>query len=157
MNIELPERVAARRAISLGSSLSRVRRDLRAMRIALTVLVIIAVLALAAAAADLLAPTAIAVTLALVLAPIARGIERLGLPAGLASVVAVLSAVAVIGSSAVALAPEAANLIARAPSIAQSIERKLRPITREIAAFERASNQIARSLPWSRAQRHRRR
>lgn len=147
MNIELPDRMAARRARSLGSAISRVRRDLRAMRIALTVLVIIAVLALAAAAADLLAPTAIAVTLALVLAPVARGIERLGLPAGLASVVAVLSAVSVIGSSAVALAPEAANLIARAPSIAQSIERKLRPITREIAAFERASNQIARSLP----------
>ena len=147
MNIELPDRLAARRALSLGSSISRVRRDLRAMRIALTVLVIIAALALAAAAADLLAPTAIAVTLALVLAPVARGIERLGLPAGLASVVAVLSAVAVIGSSAVALAPEAANLIARAPGIAQSIERKLRPVTRQIAAFERASNQIARSLP----------
>jgi predicted PurR-regulated permease PerM len=147
MNIEVPERMAARRAISLGSSLSRVRRDLRALRIAITVLVVIAALALAAAAADLLAPTAIALTLALVLAPIARFIERLGLPAGLASVVAVLSAVAVIGGSAVALAPEAANLLGRAPSIAQSIERKLRPVTRQIAAFERASEQIARSLP----------
>jgi predicted PurR-regulated permease PerM len=147
VNIELPERMAARKALSLGSSLSRVRRDLRAVRIALTVIVIIAVLMLAAAAADLLAPTAIAVTLALVLAPVARGIERLGLPAGLASVVAVLSAVSVIGSSAVALAPEAANLIARAPGIAQSIERKLRPVTRQIAAFERASQQIARSVP----------
>ena len=151
MNVELPTRMAASRAMSLGASLSRVRRDLRAVRIALTVLVIIAALALAAAAADLLAPTAIAVTFALMLAPVARGIERLGLPAGLASVIAVLSAVSVIGGSAVALAPEAANLLGRAPGIAQSIERKLRPVTQKIAAFERASAQIARSLPQGQA------
>jgi predicted PurR-regulated permease PerM len=147
MNIEVPERLVAQKAEVVGSSLNRVSRDLRALRIGVTLLVVIAVLVLAAAAADLLAPTAIAVTLALVLAPIARGIERLGLPAGLASVVAVLSTVTVIGTSAIALAPEAANLLSKAPAIAQSIERKLRPITREIAAFERASGQIARSLP----------
>lgn len=147
MNIEVPGRLIAGKAEAVGSSLNRVSRDLRALRIGVTLLVVIAVLALAAAAADLLAPTAIAVTLALVLAPVARGIERLGLSSGLASVVAVLSTVVVIGSSAVALAPEAANLISKAPTVAQSIERKLRPITREIAAFERASAQIARSMP----------
>ena len=37
--------------------------------------------------------------------------------------------------------------IGRAPAIAQSIEQKLRPVTRQIAAFERASGQIAQSLP----------
>src|SRR5262245_52517285 len=147
MNVEVPGRLIVAKAETVGSSIDRVRRDLRALRIGLTLLVIIAVLVLAAAAADLLAPTAIAVTLALVLAPVARGIERLGLPSGLASVVAVLSTVIVIGSSAVALAPEAANLLSKAPTVAQSIERKLRPITREIAAFERASTQIARSMP----------
>ena len=147
MNIEVPGRLIAGKAEALGSSINRVSRDLRALRIGVTLLVVIAVLALAAAAADLLAPTAIAVTLALVLAPVSRGIERLGVSSGLASVVAVLSTVVVIGSSAVALAPEAANLISKAPAVAQSIERKLRPITREIAAFERASTQIARSMP----------
>jgi predicted PurR-regulated permease PerM len=141
----------ARKAVSIGASIAHLRRDLRAVRIAVTVLVVIAVLALAAAAADLLAPTAIAVTLALVLAPVARGLERLSLPAGFAAVIAVLSTVMVVGGSAVALAPEAANLLDRAPSIAQSIERKLRPVTRQIAAFERASRQIAQSSPLATA------
>ena len=151
MNIDVPQRVLARRSISIGASNAQLRRDLRAVRIAVTLLVVIAVLALAAAAADLLSPTAIAITLALVLAPVARGLERLGLPPGVASVVAVLSTVAIVGSSAVVLAPEAANLLSKTPSIAQSIERKLRPITRQIAAFERASSQIAQYSPLSSA------
>jgi len=151
VNINIPERIIARKAVSIGASIAHVRRDLRAVRIAATVLVVIAGLALAAAAADLLAPTAIAITLALVLAPVARGLERLGFPAGLASVVTVLSTVTAISGSAAALAPEAANLLGQAPSIAQSIERKLRPITRQIAAFERASSQIARSSPLAAA------
>jgi len=93
----------------------------------------------------LLAPTAIAVTLALVLAPVTSALERLRLPTGVASVFTVAATVSLIGGGAVALAPEAANWLSQAPQVAQSIERKLRPIIRQIAAVERASNQIAQA------------
>jgi predicted PurR-regulated permease PerM len=119
------------------------RRDLRIIRACALILVFIATIAACVAARDLLAPTAIAVTLALVLAPIARGLERLRIPAGISSVVAVVATVSFLTAGAVALAPQASDWIAQAPRIAQTIERKLRPLTRQIAAFETASNRIA--------------
>jgi predicted PurR-regulated permease PerM len=119
------------------------RRDLRVIRACALILVFLATMTACVAGRDLLAPTAIAITLALVLAPIARALERIRIPAGVASVVAVVATVSCLTAGAVALAPQATNWIAQAPKIAQTIERKLRPLTRQIAAFENASNRIA--------------
>jgi len=145
VNINLPKQIAARETAALGSRVTRIHRDLRAIRMCAIVLVLIAVVTASIAGADLLAPTAIAITLALVLAPVTSGLERLGLPTGVASVFTVVATVSLIGGGAVALAPEASNWLSQAPQVAQSIERKLRPITRQIAAVERASNQIAQA------------
>ncbi len=118
------------------------RRDLKVIRACAIVLVILASLAAGWAAGGLLAPTAIAVTFALILAPATRFFERLGVPAGPASIITVVVTVAILGAGTAALVPEATNWLSQAPRVAQTIERKLRPITRQIAAVERASNQI---------------
>jgi predicted PurR-regulated permease PerM len=109
------------------------------------VLVILASLAAAWAAGGLLAPTAIAVTFALVLAPATRFLERIGVPTGPAAIITVATTVAILTAGGAALLPEASNWLSDAPRVAQTIERKLRPITRQIAAVERASNQLAQA------------
>lgn len=129
-----------------GEALARVtsmRRDLKVIRNAAIVIMVVLLLAAGVAAADLLAPTAIAVVLALVLAPVASAIERLAIPAGIASVVTVVATVAVLTGGAFALAPGVTSWLDRAPQIIQSVERKLRPIKRQIAAVESASKQIS--------------
>ncbi len=55
VNISLPKQIAAREAAALGSRVTRMRRDLRAIRTCGIVLVLIAVVAASVAAADLLA------------------------------------------------------------------------------------------------------
>ena len=144
MNIHIPP---LRRGLALvpGEALARVtsmRRDLKVIRAAAIVIMVVALLAVSSAAADLLAPTAIAIVLALVLAPVARGIERLRIPAGIASVFAVLVTAGGLAGGAIALAPAATEWFDRAPQIVHSVERKLRPIKRQIAAVETASKQI---------------
>jgi len=145
MNLHLP---TPRRGLALvpGEALARVtsmRRDLKVIRNAAIVIMVVLLLAAGVAAADLLAPTAIAVVLALVLAPVANAIERLAIPAGIASVVTVVATVAVLTGGAFALAPGVTSWLDRAPQIIQSVERKLRPIKRQIAAVESASKQIS--------------
>jgi len=143
VNITL--RKLALREAPTGAPVSRLRRDLRVIRMCAIILVLIAAVSASIAGADLLAPTALAITLALVLAPVTRALEKIGLPTGVASVFTVVATVSVLSGGAVALAPEASNWLNQAPQIAQSIERKLRPIARQIAAVERASNQLAQA------------
>ena len=144
MNLHLPEMLDGRGSPSRTRTL-RTRRDLKVIRACLVILVILASLAAAAIAGGLLAPTAIAVTFALVLAPVAGFLERMGVPAGPAAIVTVAVTVSVLGAGTAALVPEASNWLSQAPQVAQTIERKLRPITRQIAAVERASNQLAQA------------
>jgi len=146
VNVNISKEIAAR---AFKPRVGRLRRDLRVIRICAVLLILIAAIAGCIAAADLLAPTAIAITLALVLAPVTRGLEKLRFPTAVASVVTVVATVSLFAAGGVALAPEASNWLSQAPKVAQSIERKLRPITRQIAAFERASNQIAQVDPGS--------
>jgi predicted PurR-regulated permease PerM len=119
------------------------RADIGIIRGCVLVLVVLAILSASVAGADLLAPTAIAATLALVLAPVARTLEKLGFPSGLAAVLTVVATVSCLTAGAFALAPEISNWLNEAPKVAQSIERKLRPITRQIAVVESVSNRLA--------------
>jgi predicted PurR-regulated permease PerM len=85
--------------------LTRVARDLRILRNCAVFLLILAILTASIAGADILAPTAIAATLALVLAPAAHALERLKVPAGAAAVLTVVAAVSLIAAAAFALTP----------------------------------------------------
>ena len=146
MNVHVPTPKSRCPQVVLSEALARVtsmRRDLKVIRGAAIVIMVLLLLTVGVAAADLLAPTAIAVVLALVLAPVTSAIERLAIPAGIASVVTVVATVALLAGGAVALTPAATSWISRAPQIVQSVERKLRPIKRQIAAMESASKQIA--------------
>jgi predicted PurR-regulated permease PerM len=144
LNINVPRQVLPPDP-STVRRLARLRADIRIIRGCVLVLVVLAILSASVAGADLLAPTAIAATLALVLAPVARTLEKLGLPCGLAAVLTVVATVSCLTAGAFALAPEISNWLNEAPKVAQSIERKLRPITRQIAVVESASNRLAQA------------
>lgn len=125
------------------SQMLSLRRDIRIIRGCLITLTAFAVIAAGIAGAALLAPAAIAVVLALVLAPIAHRMERWGIPAGLAAVLTVAGISFVVGTGALALAPSFSQWMGRAPQMVQSVERKLRPFKQRLAAVESASNRIA--------------
>jgi len=131
--------------VSIARRITQLRRDIKVIRACAVALLIIAALATSVAGADVLAPTVVAATLALVLAPVARALERLGFQTGLAAVFAVVATVVCVTAGAFALAPDISNWLNDAPKIAQSIERKLRPLTRQIAAVESVSNRLAQA------------
>jgi predicted PurR-regulated permease PerM len=62
----------------------------------------------------------------------------------------VVATVACLTASASALAPQFSSWLNQAPTIARSIERKLQPLARRLAPFERVSSQI--SSPGSQPQ-----
>lgn len=119
------------------------RRDLRIIKICAIGLLAIAALTGGVAAGAVLAPTAIAVILALVLAPVAQALERMGFIPALAALVTVLalSSILVVGSAAVA--PSFSHWIHRAPQLVHSVELKLRPFRKQLAAVESASDKIS--------------
>lgn len=119
------------------------QRDLRVIRICLIVLALTACLTIGVAAADLLAPTAVAVVLALMLAPASAGLERLRIPAGAAALVVVVATVSVLVFAGLKFAPSVADVVKRGPAIMHSVEMRLSPLRKQIAAVENASQQIS--------------
>jgi predicted PurR-regulated permease PerM len=120
------------------------QRDLRVIRVCLIVLTLIACLTIGVAAADLLAPTAVAIVLALMLAPAVAGLEKLRVPAGVAALVVVVATVSVLVFAGLKFAPSVADIVKRGPVIMRSVEAKLSPIRKQIAAVESASQQMSR-------------
>lgn len=125
--------------------LSTLKRDVAIIRACAILLALMATLTIGVAAGAFLAPTAIAVVLALVLAPACGALERLGLPSGLSAMLAVIATVGAIVAGVLAFAPSASALIKQAPQIVKSVEDKFRPLTKQLAAVESASQQIARA------------
>ncbi len=122
---------------------STIKRELAVIRFCLIVLVTIACLIVGVAAGSLLAPTAVAVILALVLAPIAKALERLGLWPGTAALITAVAIIGTITIGAIIFTPSLTTMIKRAPAFVTSVEHKLRPLQKQIAAMENASQQIA--------------
>jgi predicted PurR-regulated permease PerM len=114
----------------------------RSARISLIVLAVIACGAAAWAMQDFLMPTATGVVLALALAPIVAGLERLGLPTVAASIIVIISIGAAIAGTAVAVAPGLSELIKDAPQIARTIERKARPVKEWLGTVQAATNKL---------------
>jgi predicted PurR-regulated permease PerM len=119
-----------------------VRSDVRAIRIAMVTLAVIACLTIGVAAGELLAPTAIAIVLALVLAPVTNLLERAKIPPGFAAVLAVGATITVIVSGVITFAPSASYWIERAPGIVRSVEAKLGPIKNALTTLQ---NQIEKA------------
>jgi len=119
------------------------RRDLQVMRVCMVLLATAAMLAIGVAAADILAPTAVAVVLALVLAPASAALEKLRLPAGLAAILVVVATVSVLVFAGLKFAPSVADVVKRGPTIMHSVEMKLNPIRKQLQAVESASQQIS--------------
>lgn len=108
-------------------------------------LIILAVLACGAAAwatQDFLMPTATAVVVALALTPIVSALEKMGLPTVAASAIVVFSIGAVLAGTTVAVAPGLSELITSAPEIAQTIERKARPLKEWLGTFQAATDKL---------------
>jgi predicted PurR-regulated permease PerM len=117
--------------------LSSMRHDIRAIRIAMVTLAVIACLTIGVAAGELLAPTAIAIVLALVLAPASGLLERyLKVPSGFAAVLSVVLTISVLVSAIVTFAPSASYWMERAPQIIKSVETKLAPIKQVMESFQ---------------------
>jgi predicted PurR-regulated permease PerM len=115
-----------------------IRHDIRAIRIAMVTLAVIACLTIGVAAGELLAPTAIAIVLALVLAPVSNLLERrLRVPSGFAAMLSVLATVSVIVMTIVNFAPSASYWMERAPQIIRSVETKLEPIKNAFVAIQK--------------------
>jgi len=131
--------------------LSTLKHDVRVIRTGVIALVTMAVLVLGVAASAMLAPTAIAIVLALVLAPVANTLERLGLPTGISAWVTVGVTVSILVLGTLSFAPSVTDWARRAPQIVRSVEVKLRPITRQFAALENASQQIEHTSAAQRA------
>ncbi|WP_338662152.1 AI-2E family transporter [Pararoseomonas sp. SCSIO 73927] len=74
---------------------------------------------------DVLVPLVLAVLLAFVLAPIARVLQRLGLPKGVAVLAAVLAAFVLIGAIMGAIGAQGADLVAEIPRYAATLRDKL--------------------------------
>ncbi len=118
------------------------KRDIHIIRNCMIGLAIVAGMTIGVAAGEILAPTVIAVVLALVLAPITNRLERLHLPSTAAALLTAVGAVGIIVLGVASFAPSAVNLVKHAPQIVHSVERKLAPIRKQLAAFENVSQQI---------------
>jgi predicted PurR-regulated permease PerM len=138
MNVEFPHRLPVGNSLK-SRRFSKLRSDIRIIRGCAIALLAIALLAASLGAGELLAPTAIAGTLALVLAPVSRALERLRIRPGIAAVLTVVATVACLTASATALAPDFSNWLNQAPKVVQSIQHKLQPLARRLAPFERVS------------------
>ncbi len=105
-------------------------------------------LTIGVAAGELLAPTVVAIVLALVLAPVANRLERLGLHSGAAALLTAVVAIGIIvaGPSRHSrrYGTRLTGWVKRAPQIVHSVEHKLAPLKKQLAAFQAASQQISR-------------
>src|SRR5207237_367313 len=90
MTIEFP-RKTFHSAVVERPNVSKLRRDIRVIRGCAVAILAVALLAAFVGAGELLAPTAIAATLALVLAPVCRTLERFRIPTGIAAVLTVVA------------------------------------------------------------------
>ena len=117
-------------------------RELRTIRSCIIVITLVAAVAASIAARDILMPTAIAVVLALVLAPIASALERLKLPSGLSAILTMVIFAALLVGAVAKLSPAVVDWVERMPDVARSAELKLRPFKLQLQAVQNASAQI---------------
>lgn len=108
----------------------------------LCILAVIACGAAAWATRDFLLPTAAAAVLALALTPLVKVLERTGMPSvAAASIVMITATLALMGTSAI-IAPSVLDLVDRAPEIAQTVEKRARPLKLWLGSLQLASDKL---------------
>ncbi len=110
--------------------------------VALWIIALGAILFILDFASAILLPTAYAIVLSLVLAPIARTLSRLRIPDGISAILTVAMAAAGIVTIISVVTPAIAEWMADAPKMARAIDRKLQPLKEQLEVVERVSNQI---------------
>lgn len=111
--------------------------------VALWIIAIAAILFILDFGSAILLPTAYAIILALVLAPVARGLSYLRMGDGISAVLTVAMAAAGIVAVIAFVAPAIGDWLDDMPKMARAIERKLQPIKEQIELVESASNRIS--------------
>lgn len=115
--------------------------DRASARTALWVIAAAALLFILDFGSAILLPTAYAVVLALVLAPIARWMSKYIGDGPAAALTVLLAAVAIVATIALIL-PSLTSWLQEAPQLVQKIERKLRPLKEQLEIVEDVSSKI---------------
>lgn len=116
--------------------------ELRRIRRILTGLLIIAVLATVFFARAVLLPIVLAVVLALTLRPVARGLNRLGLPHPLAAVLIVAVIAGITAAAIYGASGPVSRLVEQAPQIGAEVRWKLRDLLASMDRVQEASQQV---------------
>lgn len=111
--------------------------------VALWAIAIAAILFVLDFASAILLPTAYAIVLSLVLAPIARTLTRLRIPESVAAVLTVLMAAAGIIAVVSIITPAIGEWMQDLPKMARAIDRKLQPIKEQLQVVEDVSARIS--------------
>lgn len=111
--------------------------------VALWIIAIAATLYILNFASAILLPTAFALVLSLVLAPIARALSSLRLNDGLAAVLTVLMAAMAIVAIVTVVAPAIGEWMQNAPKMARAIDRKLQPLKDQLQVVEDVSARLS--------------
>jgi predicted PurR-regulated permease PerM len=128
------------RALRTGAGGSRFETS---WGVALWAIAIAAVLFVLDFASAILLPTAFAIVLALVLAPIARALALTGMGDGASAVITVFFAAAAIVFVIAIVSPAIGDWIEDAPKMARAIDRKLQPLKDQLEIVENVSNRIS--------------
>ena len=146
--------VRSRRKPGSSRSTRRISRHLRAIRISLTGIILLAILYTVAVGKSILVPLVLAGFIGLALNPIVAASARLRIPRWLAAcTVMVLLGVGLV-SAITTLSEPALNWFHQAPTAMRSFAPKIKPMTQQIEAASRATQTlvggaVARNAPQS--------
>jgi len=113
-----------------------------AIRRPLIILAVCAIAGVGYVARDFLIPTAGAIVLALILTPVANGLERIRLPISLAAAVAVLFLTLLVAGILSLAIPSIADWAAQGPVLTLTLQRKLEGLRKSLAVVEELSNKV---------------
>lgn len=112
---------------------------------AAVILAVIAVVYTLYLGSTFLAPTFTAAVLALMIAPIPRTLERIGIPGGIAAALTVLGSVLAVVALVLLLTPTVQEWIDRGPEVLRSVENKLRDVKESVEAVQEATEQVTQA------------
>ncbi|MDX2265317.1 MAG: AI-2E family transporter [Hyphomicrobiales bacterium] len=113
----------------------------RLLYVASAILVLISIYALYFAG-PVLVPIVLAVLIAMLLTPVRRQFDLLGLPRPLSALLVVVSFFSVLGATAYGLSGPVQNWLAKMPESGPKVERMLRSIKKPFAQISKATEQI---------------
>ena len=115
---------------------------LRTIRTCLVILVIAAIGVVFYFGKDIVMPIALGLLITLTLTPPVRWLRRLGLPAGVAAILVVLSVGGAIGAGTWFLSAPVSELLESAPRIGERIEARMRDVESTVGSIGEISDQV---------------